>query len=596
MLSPDPNPKGNGQKETVLSGILEAIVPLFFLALNLVIYWQVTHYGFLNYLDDADLVNNPHVRGGISSEGAAWCFRIFEKGGWSPLTWLSHMLDFNLYRLNPGSHHLTSLFFHTVNTMLLFLVLRRATGALWPSVFVAVVFAVHPLNVESVAWVSERKGVLSAFFLFASLWNYVLYAEKPGPSRYFMCLLLFALGLMAGPVALSLPLLLLIMDYWPLNRLRFKSEEEIPVLRQRDIGRHHLVLEKVPFLALAAFSAAMTFFALRHGENLPLEVSFTRIPLSYVVSLWKILWPHPLSVFYEPFEAGSVWMAAGAGFLVMGVSVLVILLWRVPYLAAGWFWYVVSLTPVIAFGDAGGWPVMADRFMYVPVIGIIIIVAWGCTNVVERLGYGRFPLALGAGLLLLVMMMTTWSQLKYWQKSLTLFSHAVTVSPKNAVARNYLGFALAREGKYAEAMNQLTEALRLKSDYPEAHLNLGLVLDEQGRFQEAIRHFSEAVSIDPNSAKAHAHWAMALTRKGFLQEAKKHYSEALKIDPEDAEVHNNLGVTLYGEGKLQEAMHHYSEALRIRPEYADAQKNLAYLLRFMGQIPDEPARVQASPP
>ena len=232
MLSPDPNPKDNGEKETVFSGILEAIVPLFLLALNLLIYWQVTRHGFLNYLDDPNLVNNPHVRGGISTEGAAWCFRIVEGGGWRPLAWLSHMLDFHLYGLNPGSHHLTSLFFHTVNTMLLFLFLRRATGARWPSAFVAVVFAVHPLNVESVAWVSERKTVLSAFFLFTSLWSYILYTEKPGPSRYFICLFLCALGLMAGPIAISLPLLLLIMDYWPLGRLRFKPGAGLPVLRE----------------------------------------------------------------------------------------------------------------------------------------------------------------------------------------------------------------------------------------------------------------------------------------------------------------------------------------------------------------------------
>ena len=586
MLSPDPNPKGNGEKETVFSSTLEAIVPLFLLALNLLIYWQVTRHGFLNYLDDPNLVNNPHVRGGISPEGAAWCFRIVEGGGWRPLAWLSHMLDFHLYGLNPGSHHLTSLFFHTVNTMLLFLFLRRATGARWPSAFVAVIFAVHPLNVESVAWVSERKTVLSAFFLFTSLWSYILYTEKPSPSRYFICLFLCALGLMAGPIAISLPLLLLIMDYWPLRRLRFKPKAGIPVLRE-GTGLRHLLLEKIPFLALAAFSTAMTFFLLRHGESPPLEVSLAKIPFSYVVSLWKILLPHPLTVLYQPFENISVWMAAGSLLLVVGISALVVRLRRFPFLAAGWFWYLATLTAVIAVGEGPDWPVIADRFTYVPLTGIIIIVAWGCTNVVERLGHGRIPLSIGAGLLLSVMMVISWSQLRHWQNSLTLFSHAVTVNPKNAVARNYLGFALARKGKCPEAIDQLTEALRLKSDYVEAHVNLGLVLDEQGRFQETIRHFSEALRIDPKCAKAHAYWAMVLTRKGLLREAEKHYSEALRINPEDAEVHNNLGVTLYGEGRFQEAMRHYSEALRIRPEYADAKKNLASLLRLMGQTPGE---------
>ena len=595
MVSRDSNLKDNEEKETVFSGTFEAIMPLFLLALNLLIYWQVTRHGFLNYLDAPNLVNNPHVSGGISLEGAAWCFRIVEGGGWRPLAWLSHMLDFGLYRFNPGSHHLTSLFFHTVNTMLLFLFLRRATGARWPSAFVAVVFAVHPLNVESVAWLAERKGVLGTFFLFTSLWSYIRYTEKPGPSRYLICLFLCALGLMAGPTAISLPLLLLIMDYWPLGRLRFKSKVGLPVLREGN-GLRHLLLEKMPFLALAAFSTAITFFVLRHGENLPSEISLSKIPFFYVVSLWKILLPHPLSVLYQPFENISVWMVVGSGLLVLGVSALVVLLQRFPYLAAGWFWYLATLTAAIAVGEVPDWSVMADRFAYVPLIGIIIIVAWGCASVVERLVHGRILLSLAAGLLLLVMMMISWSQLRHWQNNLTLFSHAVTVSPKSAVARNYLGFALAREGKYPEAIDQLTEALRLRSGYAEAHVNLGLVLDEQGRFQEAIRHFSEALRIDPKSAKAHAHWAIALTRKGLLREAEKHYSEALRINPEDAEVHNNLGVTLYGEGRFQEAMHHYSEALRIRPGYADARTNLNNLLRFMGQAPGEHNAGKTSPP
>jgi protein O-mannosyl-transferase len=590
MLSPDPNPKGNGEKETVYSGTLEAIVPLFLLALNLLIYWQVTRHGFLNYLDDPNLVNNPHLRGGISPEGAAWCFRIVEGGGWRPLAWLSHMLDFQLYGLNPASHHLTSLFFHTVNSMLLFLFLRRATGAGWPSAFVAVVFAVHPLNVESVAWVSDRKTVLSAFFVFTSLWSYTLYTEKPSPSRYFICLFLCALGLMAGPIAKSLPLLLLIMDYWPLGRLRFKPKSGIPV------GLRHLLLEKIPFLALAAFSTAMTFFLLRHGGSPPLEVSLIKISFSYVVSLWKILLPYPLSVLYQPVENISVGLAAGYWLLVLGVSALVVLWQRFPYLAAGWFWYLATLTAAIAVGEVPGSSVTADRFAYVPLIGIIIILAWGCTSVVEGLRHGRISLSLGAGLLLSVMMLMSWSHLRHWQNSRALFSHAVTVSPKNAVARNYLGLSLAREGKYPEAIDHLTEALRLNSDYVEAHVTLGLVLDAQGRFQEAIGHFSEALRIDPKCAKAHAYWAMALTRKGLLREAAKHYSEALRINPEDAEVHNNLGVTLYGEGRFQEAMHHYSEALRIRPGYADAKRNLTSLQRFMGQIPGKHGAGQPSPP
>jgi protein O-mannosyl-transferase len=584
MMISDGTPKGSCEEETVSFSTLEAIVPLFILVLNLLIYWQVTRHGFLNYLDESNLVNNPYVRGGISAEGVGWCIRTVEAGGWRPLAWLSHMLDVQLYGLNPGPHHLTSLFFHTVNSILLFLVLRRATGARWPSAFVAVVFAVHPLNVESVAWVSERKSVLSAFFLLSTLWSYILYSEKPSLSRYLICLLLCALGLMAGPVVKSLPLLLLILDYWPLGRLRI--ERKAGILRE-GTGLGHLLLEKMPFLALTTFSTAVTFFILRHGESPPLKIFLAKIPFLYVDCLWKILLPYPLSVLYQPVESGSVWVSAGSGLLVLGVCTMVVFLRRFPYLVTGWFWYLTTLTAAIAVGEARGWSAMADHFAYVPQIGIIIIFAWGSIRVVERLGRGRIPLSLGAGLMISVLMAISWLNLRHWQNSLVLFTHAVTVSPRNAVARNYLGFSLARERKYAEAIDHLTEALRLNSDYVEAHLNLGLVLDVQERFQESIGHFSEALRIDPRCAEAHAHWAMALSRKGLLREAAKHYFEALRINPEDAEVHNNLGVTLYGAGRFQEAMHHYSEALRIRPGYADAKRNLTSLRRFMGQIPDD---------
>jgi protein O-mannosyl-transferase len=595
MLSPDPNPKDSVTKETALSGVLEAVVPLFLLALNLLIYWQVTRHSFLDYLDGPNLLNNPRMSSGLWPEGVAWCFRIVNGSDWKPLTWLSHMLDFHLYRLNSGSHHLTSLFFHTVNSILLFLFLRRATKTLWPSAFVAVVFAVHPLNVESVAWVSERKGVLGAFFLFADLWSYIRYIEKPGLFRYLVCLLLFALCLMAGPVAISLPLLLLILDYWPLGRLKFKTKGHLPALAEEN-GLARLVLEKAPFFALAAFSTAMTFSALRHGERLPLEISLARVPISYVVTLWKILLPYPLSALYQPFEYIPVWVAAGSGLMVLGVTALAVLLRRFPYLVAGWFWYLATMTAVLAVGDGEGWSVMADHFAYVPLVGITLIIAWGFIRVAERLGYGMVPLFLGAGLLFLVMIVASRSQLRHWQNSLTLFSHAVEVTPKNAVARNYLGFTLARKGKPLEAIEQLTEALRLKPDYVDAHINLGLVFDEQGRFQEAVRHFSEALRVNPKSPEAHAQWGMALTRKGLLREAEKHYSEALRIDPENAEVHNNLGANLYGEGRYQEAMHHYSEALRIRPGYADARRNLNNVQRFMGQTPGEPRSEKTSPP
>jgi tetratricopeptide (TPR) repeat protein len=312
-----------------------------------------------------------------------------------------------------------------------------------------------------------------------------------------------------------------------------------------------------------------------------------RLPLFYVACLGKILWPQSLAVVYPSLDVSPAWLTVGAWVLVPGICVLGIWLRkREPYLAVGWFWYLAALTPAAVLWEAGARPDMADRFAYVPLIGVFISIAWGFAHMARGTRHGRIALCCGAGVVISGLMGLAWSQANRWQNSLTLFTHAVRVSPENPIGREQLGFALACQGKHAEAARQLTEALRLRPDYAEAHADLGLVLYEQDRFQEAIGHFSEALRIDPKCAAAHAYWALALTRNGLLQEAKRHYAEALRIRPDDAETHNNLGVVLYGEGRFREAAHHYSEALRIRPDYGDARKNLNNLMRLMDRTPD----------
>lgn len=329
---------------------------------------------------------------------------------------------------------------------------------------------------------------------------------------------------------------------------------------------------------------------------LPQGIPLTRIPLFYAAGLGNILWPGSLAAAYPSLDAFPAWTAVGSALLAAAISIAAVwLLRRRPYVAVGWFWYLAALTPALAFPDWDAWPAMADRFTYVPLIGVAVTVAWGFAHALQGVKHGRVVLSVGAGAVLSILIGLAWSQASLWRNSMTLFAHAVEVSPDNAIGRSNLGFALFSQGKHAEAIQQLTEAIRLRPDYAQAHAHLGLALNEQARFQEAIAHFSEALRIDPRYADAHAFWALALTRNGLLQEAKRHYMEALRIDPGHAEAHNNLGVVLYGEGRLEDAVHHYSEALRIRPDYGDAQRNLDNLLKLMAAPPRAP-RIGRPPP
>ena len=575
-------------KDTASPNPLQALVPVFLLAAILVIYWQVTDYGFINYRDNSFIINNPYVRNGLSVKGMAWSLETFSQGGWRPLIWLSHMLDCELYGLNPGLHHLTNFLLHATNVCLLFFILKRMTGTLWRSAFVAAVFAVHPLNVEPVAWIAERRVMLSAFFWLLILWSYVHYVGRAGLSRYLLCFALFILGLMTGPLVFTLPFLFLIIDYWPLRRLDLCLKADVSVSQERPIRRGSLLWEKAPFFISMAVFVTMAFLALGQEENspiedLPLQDRLTRIPVSYVACLGKILKPDPLAVVYLSPDTPTIWLAIGSAVFVLGISILAIRLWRrVPYLALGWFWYLATLTPIVTFGETDAWPIAADHFTYVPLIGIFIIMAWGFADMAKGMSYRRIILAFGAGLVLSSLMVLAWSQTRHWRNSLTLFGHAVRVSPQNPIAHNQLGFALARKGDFAEAIKHLNDTLQINPDDAETHTYLGLVMDEQGRFQEAIRHFSEALRSTPGYGKAHSSWGLALTRRGLHIEAIPHFREALKVDPDDAEIHNNLGVALYGLGQFEEALHHYTVALRIRPRYEDAHKNLAKLLWLTG--------------
>jgi tetratricopeptide (TPR) repeat protein len=597
---------------------LASVIVLALVLMTLAVYWQGLGNQFVNYDDNEYVIENPHVEGGPTAGNLRWAFNIGYAANWHPLTWMSHMLDCQVHGLKPMGHHLTSILFHAANVVLLFLLLVAMTGSVWRSGFVAALFAVHPLHVESVAWVAERKDVLSTFFWLLTMLAYVGYSRRPGFRRYALVLLAFALGLMAKPMLVSLPLVLLMLDYWPMGRLQ--------VVGYRLQGLSRLIIEKLPLFALSAASCVVTFIAQKKAvvalDTHPLGVRAANAVVAYAEYLVKMVWPSGLAVHYPFVGDLAAWRVVCAVLALVGASVLALRIGsKAPdrrYLAAGWLWYLVTLVPVIGLVQVGGQS-MADRYTYIPLIGIFIVIAWGVPDLAARLSRASMAIpALGVSAAVVVLALSACSsrQAGYWKDSLTLWDHAIRVTQNNASAQNHMGLALDKEGRldeavvhYSEALRikpdfaeghynlglalgkqgrldeaaaQYSEALRIKPDYALAHNNLGLTLASQGRLDEAVAQYYEALRIEPDCAEAHCNLGMAFGTRGKLREAIGQFSEALRINPNCVEAHNNLGVALSSQGEMDEAVAQYSEALRIKPDHADAHKNLARALYFRG--------------
>jgi Flp pilus assembly protein TadD len=448
-----------------------------------------------------------------------------------------------------------------------------------------------------VAWAAERKDVLSTFFWMLAMWAYVRYVKRPGLNRYLLVLLWFVLGLLSKPMLVTLPFVLLLVDYWPLGRVQFgewSGHHRSNTHKSKDTGDQRsialrLVLEKAPFFVLAGVSSFLTFLAqqkagaVASSEIRPFSMRIANALVSYVSYIGKMIWPHRLAVFYPYPEVLPLWQVAGAALLLGCVSFLVILAARRrAYLMVGWLWYLGTLVPVIGLVQVGE-QAMADRYTYVPLIGLFIIIAMGVPDILSGWRHRRIVMAIPAGLLLSILMIVTWLQLRYWQNGVTLFEHSLEVTANNSLIQTSLGVALADQGKTQEAIVHYSEALRIKPDYAEAHYNLGATLAQQGKNQEAIAHFTKALQIKPDYTDAHNNLGVALADQGKAQEATGHYAEALRIDPNNAYAHHNLGLILARQGKNQEAIVHYAEALRIEPGYAEAYNSLGIILGRQGK-------------
>ena len=569
---------------------LVLFISLFFIVATLVAFWQVRNHEFINLDDNVYITDNRHVQDGLTLEGVTWAFTAIHAGHWHPLTWLSHMLDCQIYGLKPGGHHLTNLAFHIANTLLLFFVLERMTGALWRSCFVAALFALHPLRVESVAWVAERKDVLSTFFWMLTMWAYIRYVERPKLHRYLLALLFFALGLMSKPTLVTLPFVLLLLDYWPLRRFQSsplkmnpKSSSSKPKNNSDQMSTVlRLIREKAPFLVPSAVLSILTAFAAQKAgamislEYYPLETRIINALVSYVSYISKMIWPRRLAIFYPYPETFPLWKVAGAVLLLSFLTFLAIRAARkYPYLAVGWFWYIGTLVPVIGLVQAG-MQAMADRFTYVPLIGLFIMITWSVTDILGGWRYRRVVLSISAGILLSILMIVTRVQVQRWQNSITLFQHSLDVTANNYLIHTNLGNALAQHGKYQEAITHVTEALRIKPGLEVAHYNLGAILARQGKIQEALTHFVAALRIKPDYSEAHYSLGLAFAGQGKIQEAITHFAEAVRIKPDNAEAHNNLGVALVGQGKVQESIVHFTKAVEAKPDFAEAHINLGF--------------------
>ncbi|MFC1815007.1 tetratricopeptide repeat protein, partial [Thermodesulfobacteriota bacterium] len=582
--------------ETFAGIRLKLWVGLFLVVVTLAVYGQVVNFENIRLDDPLFVTENRYVKNGLTIESIAWAFKFKDRAFltyWHPLTWLSHMLDVQLYGMNPGGHHLTSLLFHILNSILLFLLFHRMTGAFWQSTLVAALFAIHPLNVESVAWVAQRKNVLSTFFWMLTMLFYVYYVVRPVFSRYLLTVMVFILGLMAKPMLVTLPCVMLLLDYWPLGRFEFRTADDpVPGGTARSIKpgmRKHPVirpvLEKIPFLALSAASVYLSsstlqsFKTMVSTELVPMKLRIANALVSYVKYIQKMIWPQDLAVLYPYPQGVPVWQVVGAILFLSGVSILVLRGIRSrPYLGIGWLWYLGTLVPVIGLAQTGLWPEMADRWAYVPLIGLFVMISWGVPEILKRWRYKEICFVLLSIIILTILMTVARTQVRYWQNNFKLFERTINVTTNNLIAQINLGVALEKKGRKAEAIQHFREALRIDPSCIKAHNNLGGLLAEQGKINEAIAHFKEALQIDPDDATADFNMGKALSEQGRLDEAVHFYSAVVRLEPKSVRAYNNLGNVLVRQGRIKDAIKVYTEALRIKPDDANVQNNLKQVL------------------
>ncbi len=570
------------------------IISFLLVLATLIAFWHVTNSDFIN-VDDQDYVTeNSHVQGGLSLEGITWAFFTGHSANWHPLTWISHMLDIQLFGLKPHPHHAMNLLLHIASTVLLFFVLHRMTKALWQSAFVAALFALHPLHVQSVAWVAERKDVLSAFFWMLTMCAYSYYAERRSLARYLSLLVFFALGLMAKPMLVTLPFVLLLLDYWPMGRLEQRksadkitaSQEELEKREPSPSGyprtsRRTLLLEKIPLFGLATLSSVVTYLAQHKGgataslANHPLALRIENAFISYVTYIVKMIWPDNLSVFYPYQKLWPFWQVLGAVLFFVAVTLLAV--WaanRYRYLTVGWLWYVGTLVPVIGLVQVGE-QARADRYTYIPLIGLFIMMSWSVPELMGRWRISKKVLLPLSVLVLFCFFCITRIEVGHWQNSFTLFDHALKVTDNNHVAYYSRGSAYADAlGNYEQAIKDYDRAIEINPRLGMAYNSRGNAYAEGlGNYEQAIKDYDRAIAIDPKYTLAYNNRGNAYAALGNYAQAINEYDRAIAIDPTYALAYYGMGNAFAALGNYAQAISDYDRAIAIDPTYAMAYTN-----------------------
>ena len=556
------------------------LVILIIIAMVLYIYWPVQDYGFIYFDDDVYVTQNIHLQSGITTDGLRWAFTTTYFGLWNPLTWLSLMLDYRIFGLNAGGYHWTNVILHILNAVLLFFLLRILTGTVWRSAFVAALFAVHPINVESVAWIAERKNVLSTFFWMTTMLCYVWYAKRPGWKRYVPVLISFAMGLMSKPMLVTLPFVLLLIDYWPLNRTAIAIEETTghPLnLKKEKIS--FLIMEKIPLFILSAIVIFLTIGAPRTDQTIYTTFAWRmgNVVFSYVAYLKNLFSPLDLHVYYLSLSVPFWKLFACAVFLIFVTIFVCRYFKRHPYLPVGWFWYLGTFVPVIGFIQIAD-HTMADRYAYVPFIGIFMMIAWGGEKVFPKTVFLKKILIVLFILIIIFFAVTSRNQIKIWENTVTLFNHVIEKDPKNHLAYQVIGQEMAKRGEHEKALTYFDTALKIHPQFFPAYSNKALVLKKMGKHDEAMKNFETAGRLNKNSPELFYNLSFIYLEEGNYEESLQYALKAIRIKPDYEEAYNIAGIASVEAGKIKEGIDYFQKSLRINPRNLHAQRNLKITL------------------
>lgn len=559
-------------------------------------YFPLPLNEFLYFDDDKYIFENPYVQRGITVDSIIWAFKSFFLSYWHPLTWISHMMDYQLFGLNAAKHHLVNLCFHIINTLLLFAALKAMTGAGLRSAIVACLFALHPLNVESVAWASERKNVLSGFFFMVTLLSYVKYTRKSNAFRYFVILIGYSMSLLSKPALVAFPFMALLLDFWPLSRFRqlplnssfpgYEKMKERLWLKQTGF----LIYEKIPLFVLTVISVYISYSSAGHLNKIvntgsvSLHLRIMNASVSYVKYIINTFWPSHLAVYYPFPKEISVWTAIATGSLLATMSLIVFKYRKTkPYLAVGWFWFSGSLVPLLGIIQAGSWPSMADRFMYIPMIGILIAIVWGLHDFFRKFDVGKAVVCLVAFVFLTFFWITTVKQVALWKNGVTLFENALSVVGDDWYIYKNLGVSYHHQGRLDRAGDCYRKALTIKPDSAELYNNLGVIFMAKGELNKAILHYQTAIRLVPADATSYYNFGNAMVKIGEMEKAETLFRKAIGLKPDYASAYFNLGGVLSDLGRFEQSLLYYHEYLKLRPQDEEAYYNMGDILITQGK-------------